>query len=214
MHGTVTPTDIERPVEGNDLKARLNWLLAVNAEETRRRKLFGNAAEEEELLLMRRPLSTGRAFALFGLVLGLFPPAAIFIKMFGYGAVGYHSSFLLFIGCLLMNFTCAGVGYAMGQALGRAIENVERQSWTAMMILLPLIGAAWGGVTGFAGGLIFIGIGAIFGAIFAIPIGALCFTLFAPFHRILARGGMIDARHFWPLASGASLLAAALVLGL
>lgn len=171
-------------------------------------------AEEEELLLMRRPLEIRRAFALFGMLLGLFPPAAIFIKMFGYGLGGNESSPLLFIVCLLMNFTCAGVGYAMGGTLSRAVESVERESWTIMMLLLPLIGAGWGAVTGAGGGLIFVGIGAIFGAIFAIPIGAFAFTLFATLHRMLARGGMIDARHFWPLASGATLVAAALVLGL
>lgn len=163
---------------------------------------------------MRRPLNIRRAFALLGLMLGIFPPAAIFIKMFGYGLGGQNSSALLFILCLLMNFTCAGVGYVMGGALSRAVENIERENWTMMMLLLPIIGAGWGAVTGAAGGLLFVGIGAIFGAIFAIPVGALAFTLFAPLHRLLARGGMIDVRHFWPLASGATLVAAALVLGL
>lgn len=163
---------------------------------------------------MRRPLDAQRAFALFGLMLGLFPPAAIFIKMFAYGVGGYQAHPLLFLVCLLMNFTCAGVGYVMGGALSRAVKNLENRSWTLMLIVLPLIGASWGAVTGSAGGLLFLGIGAIFGAVFAIPIGALAFTLFAPLHRLLVRGGMIDARHFWPLATGATLLAAALVLGL
>lgn len=163
---------------------------------------------------MRRPLDTRRAFALFGLMLGLLPPAAIFIKIFGYGLGWYPRGTLLFIVCLLMNFTCAGVGYVVGGALSRWIERVEKDSWTVMMILLPLIGAGWGIVTGAAGGIIFVGIGAVFGAIFAIPVGALAFTLFAPLHRTLARGGMIDARHFWPLASGATSVAAAIILGL
>lgn len=214
MYGTTTTTNLERPVEGNDLYARLNWLVAANAEESRRRKLFRNAAQEEELLLMRRPIDARRAFALLGLLLGLFPPAAIFIKMFGYGATGYQTNAILFFICLLMNLTCAAAGYGMGKALSRAVEQAERRRWSVMMMLLPLIGAAWGAVTGFAGGLVFVGIGAIFGAVFAIPIGALSFALFAPLHRALARGGMIDARHFWPLAYGASLLSAALVLGM
>lgn len=214
MHGPLPTVDIERAPEGNDVYSRLDWLLAVNAEETRRRDLFKSAAEEEELLLMRRPLGARRAFGLFGLMMGLFPPAAIFIKMFGYGIGGYSASALMFIICLLMNLTCAVVGYAMGLALSQPVESAERRTWTRMMIMLPLIGAGWGAVTGFAGGLIFVGIGAIFGAIFAIPIGALSFTLFASLHRLLVRGGMIDARHFWPLASGTSLLAAALVLGI
>jgi hypothetical protein len=188
--------------------------VTANAQQERHRSLFRHASEEEELLLMRSPMAIRRAFALLGLMLGLFPPAAIFIKMFGYGLGGYDAKPLLFFICLLMNAACAGVGYCMGGALSGAVRNVENYRWTVMMTVLPLIGAAWGAVTGFAGGLLFVGIGAIFGAIFAIPIGALAFTLFAPLHRLLARGGMIDARHFWPLASGATLLAAALVLGL
>lgn len=163
---------------------------------------------------MRRPVDARRAFALFGLMLGLFPPAAIFIKLFGYGLSGYNTSALLFIVCLLMNFTCAGVGYVMGAGLSRSIENLERDSWTTMLVLSPLVGAAWGAVTGGGGGLLFIGIGAIAGCLFAVPIGALSFGTFAPLHRLLARGGMIDARHFWPLSSGVALLAAALILGL
>lgn len=163
---------------------------------------------------MRHPLNARRAFALFGLMLGLFPPAAIFIKLFGYGLGAHNSSALLFIVCLLMNFTCAGVGYVLGAALSRSIENLERDTWMTMLVLSPLVGAAWGAVTGGAGGLLFVGIGAIFGCCFAIPVGALSFAVFAPLHRLLVRGGMIDARHFWPLASGMALLVAALILGL
>lgn len=214
MHRSLPTIDIERAPEGNDVYSRLNWLLRVNQEAERRRQLFQSAAEEEELLLMSRPLSTRLAFALFGLMVGLLPPAAIFIKMFGYGVAGYNAGALMFIMCLLMNFACASAGYGMGLALSHPLRSLERGTWTRMMIMLPLLGAAWGAVTGFAGGLIFMGIGAIFGAVFAIPVGALCFTLFTTLHRMLARGGMIDARHFWPLASGTSLLAAALVLGL
>jgi hypothetical protein len=213
MDRSHTTIDLQKSPGGNDVYTRLNWLVAVNTQEQERRRLFRHAGEEEEFLLMRRPLATRRAFALFGLMLGLFPPAAIFMRIFGYGLGAYKSSALLFIVCLLMNFTCAGVGYVMGGALGQSIERLERRSWTLMLMMLPLIGAAWGAVTGAAGGLIFVGLGAIFGAIFAIPIGALSFILFASLHRLLARGDMIEARHFWPLASGATLLAAALVLG-
>jgi hypothetical protein len=40
----------------------------------------------------------------------------------------------------------------------------------------------------------------------------LAFTLFTLLHRLLVRGDMIDARHFWPLACGITMLIAALVL--
>jgi hypothetical protein len=176
--------------------------------------MFRRAGEEDELLLMRKPYDVRRAYALLGLLLGIFPPAAIFIKIFGYGLGGREPGALLFILCLLMNFTCAGMGYVMGKALSNSMATLERDTWTPMLLLAPLIGAGWGAVTGAAGGLIFVGIGAFFGAIFAIPVGAFAFAVFSVLHRLLARGDMIDARHFWPLASGLSLFAAALVLGL
>lgn len=189
--------------------------MEANACEARRRTLYRDASEEEELLLMRRPLDVHRAFALFGLMLGLFPPAAIFIKMFGYGFGSFaRDSALFFVLCLAMNAVCAGVGYAMGKVLGGTVESLEKGSWTLMMLLLPVIGMAWGAVTGFAGGLVFFGFGAFFGFVFAVPIAMQAFTLFGALHRLSARGGMIEARHFWPLATGATLFAAAAILGL
>jgi hypothetical protein len=46
-----------------------------------------------------------------------------------------------------------------------------------------------------------------------LPFGLAGFLLFAICHRLLARGGMMDARHFWPVASGIALASAALILG-
>jgi hypothetical protein len=40
----------------------------------------------------------------------------------------------------------------------------------------------------------------------------LAFAAFAPLHRLLARGGMIDARHLAPLAWGINLAISALIL--
>lgn len=196
------------------MHARLNWLVAVNAEEERRRKMFRDPTEEEKVLLMRHPMDTRRAYALFGLLLGIFPPAAIFSKIFGYGVSGPMRGALLFLACLGMNTVCAWVGYVMGKALSGAAESAERDRWDLMMILIPFLGAGWGAVTGFAGGLIFFGIGAVFGAACAVVVGALAFTMFAPLHRLNSHGGMIDARHFWPLSTGATVLISALILGL
>lgn len=214
MYGERKPVELQRPPEVNDVHARLNWLVAANARQAESRSLFRDAAQEEEFLLMRRPLDVQRAFALLGLMLGLFPPAAIFIKLFGYG-LGEHmgNGGLLFVACLLMNAVCAWVGRGMGKVLGRTVGDLEKRSWAQMMLTLPVLGIAWGGVTGFAGGLIFFGFGGFIGAVFAIPVGMQAFTLFGALHRLLVRGGMIDARHFWPLATGATLLAAAAILG-
>ena len=56
--------------------ARLNWLIAAEADAARRAHLFRTPREERELLLMRRPVAPERAFAQFGLLLGTLPPAA------------------------------------------------------------------------------------------------------------------------------------------
>ena len=193
----------------------MNWLLSVNQWEAQRQRLFRREIEEEEMLLMRHPLPPRKAFGLFGLLLGTFPPAAIFIKLFGYGIQAGHRNALGDTGLwLVMNAICAMMGYCMGSALAATIGKLERGSWIKLFLLSPLMGLAWAIPTGAVGGLIIIVIGSIFGAIAATPVGLLAFILFMPLHRLLARGGMIDARHFWPLACGVVMMISALILGL
>jgi hypothetical protein len=62
------------------------------------------------------------------------------------------------------------------------------------------------------GGVLFFGVGSLFGAFMALPFGMLGFLLFTPLHRLMACGGMIDARHLWPLACGVALTISALIL--
>jgi hypothetical protein len=168
------------------------------------------------MMLMSHPLTAQRAYALFGMLIGALPPAVIFARIFGYG---FTQSFggggiFLFIMCLIMNVVCCLTGRAMGSALSRSLNSMERWSWSRMMLLLPLIGAAWGAVAGGAGGLVFFGFGSLFGVVCAVPVGMMAFTIFTPLHRLLVRGGMIDARHFWPLACGINMIVSALILGM
>jgi hypothetical protein len=193
----------------------MNWLLEENAREAHRRRLFRDAAEEEQMLLMRHPLSACRAYALFGMLLGTLPPAMIFVRIFGYGMSPRFSDTLLFlILCLFMNIACCAMGRTMGRVLSRTLEDMERWSWSKMLLVLPFMGAAWGSVTGAVGGLVFFFFGAFFGLVCALPVGILAFTIFTPLHRLVARGGMIDARHFWPLACGVTMMISALILGI
>ncbi len=83
-----------------------------------------------------------------------------------------------------------------------------------MLPMAAAFGILWALVTGAAGGAIFFGIGAIFGAVCAIPVGIAAFLIFTPIHRLLAHGGMIDARHFWPLALGIVAVITMLILRL
>jgi hypothetical protein len=194
--------------------ARLNWVLKANADAAEHRKLFRNDFEEDAMMLMRHPLPARKASAAFGLMLGTLPPAAIFGRIFHYGWTTVDRDLTLFGLCLLMNIVCAVVGMAMGAAMGRSLDNLKRASWNKTVLLSLWYGALWGAVAGGAGGLLFFGFGAIVGIACAIPVGMAAFLLFTPLHRLLARGGMIDARHFWPLACGITMTIAALVLSL
>ena len=195
--------------------ARLNWLSRWNAETERRARLVRDEREEERVLLMRRPIAAREAFAVFGLLLGAFVPAALFCRMFNYGFYENGSSFeRLFFPLLLlaMNVVCGLMGRKMGGVFGGRIDAYERASWHRMFAYATGAGALWGLTTGSVGGVLFFGFGSLLGALLALPIGMLGFASFTPLHRLLSRGGMIDARHLWPLACGVALSIAALIL--
>src|SRR5947209_7194499 len=201
MQTTRTPFGLYWPIADQSVNERLASLLAVNAQEAERLRLFRCAREEEEMLLMRRPIQTQKAFALFGLLLGTFVPVAIFFQIFGYGLFSKHfASPLIFLICVAMNAVCGLYGYRIGMLFSNSVDEQERNSWTKMLLYSIFLGLCWGFTTGAIGGLAFFGIGAMFGAPIAAAVGLVAFPLFTSLHRLLARGGMIDARHFWPLA--------------
>lgn len=189
----------------------MNWLLRENELAEIHKRSFRDAREEEEMLLMRRPVAAGEAYANFGLLLGTLPPAAIFFKLLGSKFSGLSVPFFLLL--LLMNIFCAVAGRYFGSRLSRMASAAEELWWPATILGAAGIGFMWGVATGAVGGLPAFGFGAVFGAVFAAPVGTLAFALFAPLHRLLARGGMIDARHLWPLACGVVALISALILG-
>lgn len=169
--------------------------------------------------MMRSPVSTERAYALFGLLLGAIPPAAVFVRLFDYGLGGglmnlHWDGGVLFVLCAFMNIVCCLVGYAMGSAICRSALNLEHKSWIRMFLLIPLLGAGWGAVAGVAGGFFFFGIGGVFGFAIAVPIGFVGFLMFSILHRMLERGGMIETRHFLPIACGITAILTSLILGL
>jgi hypothetical protein len=188
----------------------LTWLINANeAADLRARLRRRNPREEEEALMMRRPLATEQAFARFGFLLGALPPAAIFYRILV--ALGDKMSWLLvlFIPMLLV---CAFLGRRMGKQVGRGFDESERGSWARTIIDALEGGFIWAVATGAAGGTLAFGVGALVGLCCALPVALVAFALFAPLHRLLARGGMIDARHFYPLAWGINLAIASLLL--
>jgi len=207
-------TSIVAHTDNEQQSAPLNPFTRWNAEAERHARLFRNAREEEALRLMRRPIATREAFDIFGLLLGAIVPAAIFYRMFNYGFHVNGSGFEEFWFPVLlwaMNVVCCLMGWKMGAVFGGRIDNYERASWHRMCVRSAGAGALWGLTTGAVGGVLFFGFGSLFGALIALPVGMFGFALFTPLHRLMARGGMIDARHFWPLACGVVLTITALI---
>jgi hypothetical protein len=191
------------------LSARLTWLINANEAAERRARLRRRPREEEEALMMRRPLTNERAFARFGFLLGALPPAAIFCRiMFALGGKMWGMLFFF----VPMLFICAFLGRRMGARAGRGFDESERGSWWRTIFDALEDAFVWAAATGAAGGALMFGIGALFGFISALPVALVAFLVFAPLHRLLARDGMIDARHFYPLAWGINLTIAALIL--
>jgi hypothetical protein len=111
-----------------------------------------------------------------------------------------------------MNVVCALAGWHMGLVAGRIVSEVARASRSRYGLSVLMAALCWGVATGGAGGAVCLIIGAIYGAAVATPVALLGFALFAPLHRLLARSGMIEARHFWPVAWGVTLIISALIL--
>lgn len=200
-----------------DVNARLNWYLNENYLEAQRNKLFRNKREEAAVELMKHPISTEKAYAILGLAIGAFPPAAIFTKIFAesmwHGRINDETIVFFFL-FFVMNLVCALAGYGMGRLLGKAAFSLERSSWTKMFLIFPLLALAWGIATGVAGGVVFFGIGALIAPFFAISISLVAFPLFAIFHRLLEQGGMIERKQLLPLAFGISFTISAFILGI
>jgi hypothetical protein len=191
----------------------LNWLRGELArdEGPRRLALARREREDAEAMRMSQPVSNAEAFAWFGTFLGLFPPAAIFSRAFDRGIRGEPDLWVLFA-CIVMNVICCLVGRAMGGHLGGKIGNTRERAWGMTLLASLLLGFLWAVVTGGAGGVLVLGIGAIFGAFVAALVALAGFPAFMLLHRQLSRGGMIEERHLWPLAFGVPSVIAAVIL--
>ena len=161
------------------------------------------------MLSMRRPLTTEQAYRLFGTFLGLLPPFALFLRFFA-STSGDEALWVVAL-CAGMNAVCCLVGRWFGGYLGRWAGDPRARSRAGFALVIFLMAVSWSVVTGGLGGLLFFGIGAIFGVFFATPVALAAFPVFAILHRLITRGGMIDERHTWPLAFGIPLTIAAVI---
>ncbi|MFL6331913.1 MAG: hypothetical protein ACJ754_01060 [Pyrinomonadaceae bacterium] len=187
---------------------RMSWLRQEIDPDVQRRRLLWEK-EQAGALSMRSPMTTEQAYRLFGTFLGLFPPFALFQQIF----LGRNNdeSWLVAL-CVGMNVICCLVGRWFGGYLGRWSGNPRTRSLVGFAFVVFIMAVAWSVVTGGLGGALFFGIGAIFGAFIAGPVAFVGFPAFAILHRLISRGGMIEARHTWPLAFGIPLTIAAMIL--
>ncbi|HXG83489.1 MAG TPA: hypothetical protein VNI84_05610 [Pyrinomonadaceae bacterium] len=193
---------------------RLNNLLSLNAETNRRREMFGSDREEFEAALMSNPLSIEKTFSYFGLLLGTFAPAAIFTRVFIDTKTFESNEFWILGVAVFVNLISATAGFFSGKFIAKLVADLERVSWTQMILTLPFIGIFWGILAGGAGGLIVFIFGAFLGAALGAAVGSVGLPLFVIFHRLLKRGDKIEGKHFLPLAFGIALVISAFILGL
>lgn len=199
-----------------DVNARINWL---KGELARANWDALKPVRGDERAAARRAVPLGRAFtpseayARFGTFLGLLPPAAIFGR-FLYSVAGQKNFIFPVLICAGMTVICCLVGRAFAAHIGRLVGNHGGRSWPAFLFGSLLMALLWGIVTGAAGGAACFGFGALFGPFLAVPVALAAFPVFATFHRLLTRGGMIEARSLWPLACGIPGVIAATILSI
>lgn len=193
---------------------RLNALLAVNAETAREKSMFRSEHEKTAAALLENPLSAEKAFAYLGLLLGIFPPMAMFIRFFSEKGVFRGEDFWILGVVAVVNLITAIVGYFSGKLIAKMVCEVEKWSWRRMILALPFIGIFWGVLAGGAGGIIIFVVGAFVGAALGGAVGSVALPIFTLLHRSLKKGDQIDLKHFLPIALGITFIISAFILGL
>ncbi|MDX6710006.1 MAG: hypothetical protein QOH96_1022 [Blastocatellia bacterium] len=165
-----------------------------------------------ELLRMDNPVDLHYALGRFGLVLGGLPAAAIFYRLIF--LLGGQNSRAVLVVAALMLLVGLFVGKQVGSGLADAVSAIERRGWPMMLAGSLAIGLLWGLATGGASGVLAFGIGAPIGAIIGAVVGAVAFPIFISLHRMLSRGGKIEASLLRPISFGIAAVIAGLILGL
>lgn len=195
-------------------RQRLDALLAINAETEREKEMFASGREKLEAELMAHPISSEKAFAYFGILLGALPPAALFTR-FMLDTRGFRGEDSWLLGVFaIVSVVSSVVGYFSGKLIAKIVRNLEKTSWTKMLLALPFVGILWGILSGGAGGAVIFIIGAVFGAILGGIVGSFALPVFTIFHRLLKKGDQIERKHFLPLAFGITFIISAFMLGL
>ncbi|HEV3468577.1 MAG TPA: hypothetical protein VG148_04600 [Pyrinomonadaceae bacterium] len=195
-----------------NIYARLSWLRAELARGRDARAAARRDREAALALSMQSPRTSAQAYAALGTLLGLLPPAAMFGRFLSSFKPGHGEWLAPLAFCVVMNVICCVVGRVMGSWLGGRVGDPRGRTCYELPFVALLGGLIWGVITGASGGVIVFGIGAVAGVMLAVPVALAGFTVFAPLHRLLSHGGMIEARHLRPLALGVAGAIAALIL--
>ena len=195
---------------GELVNERLKSLLALNAETARKKEMYHSEREFLEAEMMKSPLSLSQTYSYFGLMLGVFPPAAMFIRF----AIDGRLDAWVFGVMFVINLISAVVGFFSGKLIAKSVNYFEKLSWVKMILGLPLLGLLWGMIVGGAGGIIVFLFGAFFGAILGGIVGSVALPGFTIFHRWLKKGESIEMKHFLPVALGVTFIICSFILGL
>lgn len=193
---------------------RLEQLIALG-ENTKREEIpYFSGLDNFEAETMKNPLTTEKAVAYLGILLGIFPPAAIFAKIFLEGG-NYDGGDLWILSIpAIVCMLSATTGYFSGKVVGKLVEELENIPWFFTFALAPFLGMLWGIISGGVGGVIIFIIGAVFGAGLGAAVGAAALPLFVIFHRFLKKGNLIERSQFLPIAFGVTFVICAFILGL
>lgn len=157
---------------------------------------------------MHHPMSLEQVFSYFGLILGIFPPAAFFIRFWIETQNAEPWIFGLFA---IVNLLAAVIGYFSGKVVAKIMQTLEKMSWPAMIALLPVAGLVWGTVTGAGAGVVVLGIGALFGGVIGGLVGAAALPAFAIPHRLVKKGEFIERSQFLAYATGVTMIICAII---
>jgi len=187
----------------------LESLLAENALiETER----GRDPDKNAESLVDTYLTNETALVYFGSMLGIFPPATIFLTYLF--QINSRSAVFLALLLLLANIGTAIGGSQFGKIIARLMRRNESRSFSFRFGMSILAGALWGIVAGAAGGVFIFMVGAIFGAIIGGVVGAVALPAYTLACKPVANGGQVSLKHFLPISTGITLIICSYILHL
>lgn len=194
--------------------ARLESLIAANQEILEQKRNSHLEIESLEKEIMKRPVSSAMAYSVFGAVFGFLPTVVILGRIFFEKGRIPEAWPLISTLILASTLVTSLAGFLTGSLASKAVDKIFKKNLLTILLVLPLIGASWGFVSGMTGGVFLFFIGAVPGAVIGAVGAAVALPLFAAIHHNLQKDGHVELKHLLPTVLGISLSAAAFVLGL